>query len=567
MTLERRAGSLDTPGDMGAAALDGKSAPGSGGSPKSLWRRRPNRAHLPPRLAFLGAGIAVVLVVLLSAAMLPFRAHLSAATSALVLVVPVVVGVAIGGFGAGVIATASGFLAYDLVFLPPYNTLSVGAAQNWTALGVYAVVMVVVARLVGRATLARTDAERRTAELRRLFDSSELLVRESPLNELLTAVVTSVHEAFELEGVALLLPSSGRLQLMASAGEPLTDDELRRLSSSRLPVSLDGSRSGQDGVQVLALALAGEPVGLLALRGLPGTTQDHELLRAFANHLALALERSQLREQAVRSRLLEEVDRLRRSLVGAVSHDLRTPLATILVATSALSDPDAPISPSDHDELVHLVEVQARRLDRLVANLLDMTRIQSGALELRRRATSVHALMEEAIDTIGTWSDLTRIRWLPADDLPQVNVDPLLVGQVLVNLIDNALTYAPTDTPVVITATRPAHDTVLMAVEDHGPGISSEDRSGIFHMFNRREAGGRGGLGLAIAHAFVTAHDEKIWVDEAAAGGARFSFTLPVDRPGSRSGRPRHDRVTGPAVHVPGPLDPSDGSSGIGRDG
>jgi len=474
----------------------------------------------------------VALVAGLSLLMLPFRSHINAATTALVLVVPVVVGVAIGGFSAGVVATATGFLAYDLIFLPPYDTLSVGAAQNWTALVVYAVVMVIVARLVGRATLARTDAQRRTAELRSLFDSSELLVRESSLADLLSAVVTSVREAFGLRGVALLLPSAGRLELVASAGEPLTGEELRQISSSGIPVSLDGSRSDRDGIKVLALAVApvGEPVGLLALRGLPGTTQDHELLRAFGNHLALALERSELREQAVKTRLLEEVDRLRRSLVGAVSHDLRTPLATILVATSTLTDESAPISGSDRDELVHLVNLQARRLDRLVANLLDMTRIQSGALELRPRPSRIDTLIDEVVDVLVPWNDLPRVHWTPEGELPQVDIDPLLITQVLINLVDNSLRFAPADTAVLVTAIKSAPAKVTVAVEDRGPGVAVEDRAGIFHMFNRREAGGRGGLGLAIAHAFVEAHGEHIWVEDAPGGGARFCFTLPAVR-------------------------------------
>lgn len=476
----------------------------------------------------VGAGTAVAILAGLGAVMVPFRGHLSVATTALVLVVPVVVGAAIGGFVAGIVATATGFLLYDLVFIPPYYTLSVGAAQNWVALGVYAIVMVVVSRVVSRLNLARADAQLRADEVRRLFDLSELLVRESSVPELLETIVTAVLEAFHLNGAALLLPVGPRLELMASAGLPLSEPELHQLSATtRIPVSLEttGARSG--GIQAVALATSGQAIGLLALRGLPGSREDHELLRAFANHLALALERTQLQEQAVRAQLLEEVDRLRRSLVGAVSHDLRTPLATIKASASALLDLEAPVTGADAHELLGLIDMQADRLDRLVSNLLDMSRIQSGALELRRQPADVSELIEEAISVLGSSADMTRVQWQVPVDLPLVDVDHVLICQVLVNLIDNATRYSPAESPVTISVAQGRLGHVEVAVTDTGPGIAREERGGIFQMFNRREAGGRGGLGLAIAHAFVDVHGQQIWVKDSGAG-ACFVFTLPT---------------------------------------
>ena len=159
--------------------------------------------------------------------------------------------------------------------------------------------------------------------------------------ELLDTIVTAVMQAFDLDGAALLLPVDERLELVASAGVPLSGQELRQLSASapRAGQPRDAPWSSAGRIQAVALTASGQAIGLLALRGLPAAQGGHELLRAFANHLALTLERAQLREQAVRAQLLEEVDRLRRSLVGAVSHDLRTPLATIKVSTSTLLDP------------------------------------------------------------------------------------------------------------------------------------------------------------------------------------------------------------------------------------
>ncbi len=502
-----------------------------GPSPTVPWpgRARPSaRRSGSRRAALVGSALSVVLVAVLAGAMVPLRDHLNVATAALVLVVPVVAGVAVGGFAAGIVATVTGFVAYDFLFIPPYSTLSVGAAQNWAALGVYAVVMVVVARVVARLDAARAEAQYRAEGVRRLFDLSELLVRDLAVDELLETIVDAMVPSFSLDGAALLLPSGTGLELVASAGRPLDEDELDRLSAhSAVPVTVGRTAARQGDVQVVALEASGRAIGLLALRGPAENRSDRDLLGAFANHLALALERSQLREPAVRARLLEEVDRLRRSLVGAVSHDLRTPLATIKVATSTLLDAGAPVTPVDAAELVGLVDAQADRLERLVSNLLDMTRIQSGALELRRRAVAVAGIVDEAIALVSTSPEPAPVSILVPRDLPDVDVDPVLVRQVLANLIDNAVRHAPEGAPVTVAATRRPGGRVEVAVEDRGSGVAADERTTIFEMFNRREAGGRGGLGLAIAKAFVEAHGERIWVEDAPGGGARFCFTLP----------------------------------------
>src|SRR5215469_2582728 len=166
---------------------------------------------------------------LLTCAMLPLRTHLSVATTALILVVPVVIGVVTGGFLTGVISVIAGFLVYDYFFIKPYLTLWVGAPENWVALAVYVVVMVPVARVVASMNAARTEAWRHGMEIRQLFEVSDLLVEDRPLEELLTAIVTTLAEVFESRKVALLLPRNGRLEIVAAAGEPLTDEERTRL--------------------------------------------------------------------------------------------------------------------------------------------------------------------------------------------------------------------------------------------------------------------------------------------------------------------------------------------------
>jgi two-component system sensor histidine kinase KdpD len=294
------------------------------------------------RWSLIGSVVGVAVAAGLTAAMLPVRSHLGIATAGLVLVIPVVVGVIVGGYRGGLAAVAAGFLAYDFVFIPPYYTLDVGAAQNWVALAVYVVVMLLVAQVVVHLNLARSEAQRRAVDAQRLYDLSELLVGDRSVEELLETIASTVQTVFNVDGVAVLLPYGGRLAIAASAGEPLSPDELHQLAShSGLPVRVGTVLpSGPGEVRAVALAAASRPVGILALRGLPSSASDRDMLRTFANHAALALEQAQLRAQARRSQLLEEVDQIRRALLGAVSHDLRTPLATMKVASSTLLDPD-----------------------------------------------------------------------------------------------------------------------------------------------------------------------------------------------------------------------------------
>jgi two-component system, OmpR family, sensor histidine kinase KdpD len=472
---------------------------------------------------------AVGCAIALGATMFPFRSYLGVAASGLILVVPVIIGFAVGGPIAGVFGIMTGVVVYDYVFIQPYGSLAVGTTQGWVTLVIYVVVTSVLARVVIHMNTARMDARTSATEVRRLFDVSDVLVRESSWPDLLVTIVTTARCAFDLDGAALLLPVADHLELVATDGQPLLDDERRQLSTYQgIPVTLESGVVPRGGVQAVALVASGRAIGLLALRGLGDQRRDRDLLRTFANHLALAIERAQLREQAVRAQLLEEVDRLRRSLVGAVSHDLRTPLTTIKVATSTLLDREVVISEDEVVELLRIVDIQADRLNRMVSNVLDMTRIQSGALELRRRQIAVKDLYDEAFAVLGPFPELVRVSWHGSWDLPLVDVDQVLICQVLANLIDNATRYSPDGTPVTVSAASTGDGRVEVTVADSGPGVPAGERSSIFELFNRREAGGRGGLGLAISRAFVEAHGQRIWVADEGESGARFVFTLPV---------------------------------------
>ncbi|MGH9020810.1 MAG: DUF4118 domain-containing protein, partial [Acidimicrobiales bacterium] len=393
------------------------------------------------RARVVGTLVGLLSLAALGLALLPLRSHISVSTAALVLVVPVVVGAAIGGFVAGLISVGAGFLVFDFAYIPPYGTLNVGTAQNWTALFVYLAVMLLVARVVARLDTSRLEAERGGDAARRLSELSELLVGDRPVGDLLTTVVSAIHTAFGVPGVSLLvLDDDGHLRVAASAGEALADEELAQIEpGAGRPVTLSLTPGAPGELRSLALATSGRAVGILALRGLPTNETDRAVLNTFANDAALAIERARLREQAVRTQLLEEVDRFRQGLMGAVSHDLRTPLATIKVASSTLSNRARSLTDDQAHELYRLIEVESDRLTRLVTNLLDMTRIEAGVFTVHPAPVAPAQLVKEAVAAMGPSLDGHDVRVDVAASLPEVDVDALLVGQVLINLLDNAV--------------------------------------------------------------------------------------------------------------------------------
>jgi two-component system, OmpR family, sensor histidine kinase KdpD len=478
------------------------------------------------RRSVRGTAVALGVMAVLTVAMIPLRSHLSVATDGLILIIPVVAGVVSGGFGAGVVSVIAGFLVYDFVFTPPYYTPWVGSAENWVAPGVYLVVMLLVARVVAGMAAARVETARQKDAIRKLFELSNLLVGDKPLAELLGLIVSTLRDAFELRTVAVLLPASGRLEIAASAGEPLDQPVLDLVVPA---VGADGglpSYRGNETVLSMALTANGRPIGYLVLCGTTIALHEREPFLTFANQTALAVERSQLREEALRAKLLEEVGRLAKSLVAAVSHDLRTPLASIKMSASTLSDPDLQLAPERRQELAQLIDHQADRLARLAANLLDMGRIQAGVLEPRRELVPLPDLITEAVRGVAATVDPDRIRITLPHDLPLVDIDRLLIGEAVFNLLENAARHAPAEAPIVVAARDRDDGTIELSVSDSGPGVPRPERSAVFGMYNRREADGGAGLGLAIAKAFVEAHGETIWVEDAPGGGARFCMTL-----------------------------------------
>jgi two-component system sensor histidine kinase KdpD len=243
--------------------------------------------------------------------------------------------------------------------------------------------------------------------------------------------------------------------------------------------------------------------------------------------VASEVNRRRLAEEANRAALLEQVDRQRAALLRSVSHDLRTPLATIRAAASELRAGVAH-DEAARDELLTLVGDQSERLDRLVANLLDLSRIEAGALHPDRQAVTLSELVQDRLASLsGVFDDVT-VQVAIDGDLPFVSADYSQLGQVLANLLENAARHSPSGGTVTVTATARLSGLVEVTVADEGKGVLPDDAAGIFEPFRTGRGSNSTGIGLAICKAVVEAHGGRIWVGPSTSGGAAFHFTVPV---------------------------------------
>jgi two-component system sensor histidine kinase KdpD len=474
---------------------------------------------VPRRLAVggprgtLGYVVAVGGTVLATVPLLAFRAELSKTTVVLAYLLVVTGAAAAGGLGPGIAAAGLGFLAFDLLFLRPYHHVIVDDPQDYLSLGVYLLVAAVISLLVASTERRRAQAERRERETRMLFELSTSLVAHGSLEDTLRGVVRTVRSLFDLAGCAIVLPSG--------------DGDGFRLAA------VDGEVPGDHDERV-PMGSGGQAVGaLVVVAGGPGSSgfgePERRVLATFANQAALAVERGQQEEQRNRALALQETDRLRTALLNSVSHDLRTPLASIKASASSLLDREVRWSDAERDEFLTTINTEVDRLTRLVHNLLDMSRIEAGALDPRLVESSLAEVVGPVVRRARAASR-QRVEVDVPDELAPVLVDPVRLDQVLTNLLDNARGYAP-GSPVQVAA-RQDGDRIELRVVDHGPGIPVPERERVFDQFYRLKGGGRRpegtGMGLAICRGIVQAHGGALRVETTPGGGATFVLSLPV---------------------------------------
>jgi two-component system sensor histidine kinase KdpD len=291
----------------------------------------------------------------------------------------------------------------------------------------------------------------------------------------------------------------------------------------------------QDDVHLVPVRVGDRRIGALLLAHASGTFAGSEdrLLSAAAAQIGLAVERDRLHKEATEAEILRRTDKLRATLLSAVSHDLRTPLATIMASAGSLRQRDVQWTEEDRQAFAQAIEEEADHLNHLVGNLLDISRIEGGSLKPQMSWHDLGNLVEDVVDRLQPVTRAHRMQVNVPDDLPAVWLDPVEIGQVLYNLVENAAKYSPPDTEVVIDVLREAGG-IRVQVSDSGPGIPPAALPYLFDPFYRIIDGKprpQGlGLGLAIVKGLVEAHGGRVWAENRAGSGARFTFTLPVSQ-------------------------------------
>jgi two-component system sensor histidine kinase KdpD len=452
------------------------------------------------------------------------------------------------GRGPSLLASLLSVAAFNFFFVPPHFTLSVADTQHLVTFAVmFAVALVIsdlAARIRGQAEAARAR-ERQTAAL---YAMSRDLGRARDVPEIVAASAGHLAEMFDAQVTFLLPGSDGLLTCPAGTTSSFDPDQSDRAVARW--VFEHGQPAGfgtatHPGARALYLPLVASAgaVGVLGVR--PTDTHAFDApehrhhLEAFANQTALALERARFASAAQEAQLRVETERLRSSLLSSVSHDLRTPLATITGAASVLLDDDSRVDDSARRELLESVRDEADRLNRLVQNLLEMTRLESGSFPLQRDWHPVEEIVGAALRRLAKALVGRGLDVRLAPDLPLVLMDDVLIEQVLVNLLDNAVKYTPGTTALRIGATA-SEGRITIEIADAGPGLTPGEEERVFEKFYRgagtSERGA--GLGLAICQGIVQAHGGRVWAHNLPEGGAAFFFTLPLtETPPVVSGR------------------------------
>ena len=445
------------------------------------------------------------------------------------------------GRGPSALTAVLNVAAFDFFFVPPRYSFAVSDVQYLVTFGTMVIIALVIANLtasVRQQTRVAGARERRTALLYAM--SRELAVTRGIAN-MARVAVRHVAEVFQCQAVVLLPAAEGKLRY---PDEPPLETSFRHADLAVAQWVADHGRPAGLGTdtlpaargQYLPLGEEGRTVGVLGVmpsnvRRVLLPEQSH-LLSTFAGQIALSLERARLAEVAEASSLAAERETLRNTLLASISHDLRTPLAVMAAAGSTLAQHGRKLDEATRVALARSVESKAHEMSDLVSNVLDLVRLESGQVALRRDWQTVDDLVGSALAACGERLASHPVELRLAPDLPPVWVDATLIVQVLTNLLDNVGKYTPAGTPVTISATaEPDRSFVRVTVDDEGPGLPAGDPARLFDKFQRGSDEGSVvgvGLGLAICQAIVRAHGGEIEAQRREGGGARFTFPLPA---------------------------------------
>ncbi|MGC2423553.1 MAG: sensor histidine kinase KdpD [Nitrospirota bacterium] len=438
------------------------------------------------------------------------------------------------GLGPSLATALIGVLAFDFFFVPPHLTFAVTDTEYFITFAVLLIVGAVISTLVSRARNQAEALRIREAQTANIYALSRDLAAATGLEKILAVIIQ--HVSSNLNSMtAILLPEKGRLDVKASSPGVVLDENEKsvalwvfehRKAAGRFTDTLRSSN-----MLYVPLQTAGNVVGVIGIDPGEGglSPEKRQLLEAFANQAAVAIERRKMAQEAGKEQVMQATEQLEKSLLNSISHDLRTPLASITGALSSLKEEGRRLDLDAKVELIDTALGEAGRLNRFVRNLLDMTRIESGALKVHKELNDVQDLVSSTLSALGLLTS-AKVNVNVPGNLPFVPMDFVLMTQVLVNLLDNALKYSPVDSDIELTA-RIKGDMLEVAVADHGLGIPEEDLQSVFDKFYRvhRPEGVSGtGLGLAICKGIVEAHGGLIRAENRKDGGAKFTVALPL---------------------------------------
>jgi two-component system sensor histidine kinase KdpD len=464
--------------------------------------------------------LAAALSLVLPVALTSLRSGLNLTSDVLLFLVAVILVALVGGFAPAVLAAIAGSLLLNYYFIRPIHQFTIAQANNALALGVFVIVALLVSSVVDTAARRTKQAARANAESELLTTTAGSVLRGQ---QGLSALLDRAKEAFGMDSVTLLERTSPDAQQYAGG----TPGESRSMSGSWHVVA---SR-GEPAVTRPEEADVAIPVAdtlLLALRGRALPATDRRVLGAFASYAAVALDQQRLAAEAQAAKPIAAADRMRTALLAAVSHDLRTPLASAKAAVTSLRSADVNWAAEDREELLATADESLDQLTHLVDNLLDMSRLQAGALSLFPRPASLEEIVSRALDNLDPAA-----RGITVDipeSLPEIDVDPAILERVIVNLTENALRYSPAGTPPLLTASA-LGDRVELRVVDRGPGIPEQDRDRMFVPFQRlgdTDNTTGVGLGLALSLGLTEAMGGTLTAEDTPGGGLTMTVSVPV---------------------------------------
>jgi two-component system sensor histidine kinase KdpD len=442
----------------------------------------------------------------------PFEPSLEIQIIALIYLLPVMGSTVLWGLTPGVLAGFSAFLAFNYFFIQPYYTLQVHKTQDVITLIIFLIVAVVTSQLIGQAREGVRLARSREWEATRMYELISAFAGLQDTASIAQALASHTLVTFHFQAVEVVIDDGkGNPPLTACAP---TDAMLCQPPTTELSLTTSRSREG-------AIRLWRSENQL--------SKGEERLLEAYISQGALSLERIRLSKSENKARLLEESDRLKSSMLNSVSHELRSPLAAIKASVSSLRSGAVDWNTAARQELLATVEEEADHLNLLVGNLLDMSRIESGALKLQKRWNSIVEIAMGVVTKMRSQLQEHRLEIDFPEDLPLVPTDYIMIGQVFTNLISNSVKYAPPKSVIEIKA-RKESEILHIEVANQGPLVPEEHLERIFDKFHRVTAADRvtgTGLGLSICKGIVEAHGGKIWAENQLCC-FMFHFTLPL---------------------------------------